>query len=480
MSDPWENGERSNGRSKPKRSLVNTASERAVLGAVLKDPGVYYANRARFQAQLFAEPINQRIAKAISSRADKNQPFGIADLSRIVATDDGAEASGYLSSLVYREADVDSAADRMSDLRDAWACRLMAQLGEELIKAASEDSDRSAVERLERALARAKSIGDSLEEIDPRSREKTVERVLARVAENVKRQRSDGVPWFLREIAITARSEIEFGWFIGLLADSAGGKTSIALQQAVFTAQSGVPVLFLTGDQTADDCYIQMCSQIMGVSFEHFLKGTLHFAEHRKFVDLLGTLKSLPIHFIEIDSPHVGQIGRWVQSFVRSFGRGLVIIDHDDIIEADDKRAQLADRVKQTDRDLKAVMRRNRCGCLYLMQRNAEGENRDVARPVDRDLVGGPRRRKSFDALLYLYRQSMWDRKKARIEKRNDKRFELEASADAREHEAEIGVMKNRHAKPDQSCIVRWEGEFTRFVSPEQVKAETNPELFED
>jgi len=265
-----------------------------------------------------------------------------------------------------------------------------------------------------------------------------------------------------------------------MLADSAGGKTSYALQQAVFSAQRNVPVLFLTGDQSADDCYIQMSGQILGISFEHFLKGTLHVGEHSSFVSMMEQLRQLPIHFVEIENPTVSQIARWVQSFVRNYGRGLVVIDHDDIIEADDRRAQLADRVKQTDRDLKALMRKVRCACLYLMQRNAEGEHRDIARPVDRDLVGGPRRRKSFDLLLYLYRESMWDLKKARVEKSDAKRLELTARAEHRANQAEIGVMKNRHAEPDRSCVVTWEGAYTRFLSPGAEKAATSPELFED
>jgi replicative DNA helicase len=446
----------------------------------MKDPGVYYGNRSVITPALFAEPINRRIAKEIGRLADRDRPFGIADLARVVATDDGTEASGYLSSLIFREADVETATDRIADLRDAWACRMMAHLGAELIQQASEDSDRPAIERLEKALERGRSIGEALDDVDTSARSKTVERVLARVAENVKRGRSDGIPWFLREIATTARSEIEHGWFCGLIADSAGGKTSLALQQAVFTAQQGTPVLFLTGDQTVDDCYIQMASQILGLEFEVFLKGRLNVGEHQSFVRLMGQLRELPIHFIEIDSPRVIQIGRWVQDFVRKFGRGLVIIDHDDIIEADNKRDQLHDRVKQTDRDLKALMRRFRCGCLYLMQRNAEGENRDVARPVDKDLVGGPRRRKSFDLLLFLYREAMWHLKRARIEKNPNTRAELMSKADIRANDAEIGVMKNRHARPDQSCMVKWEGAYSRFRSVEQVKADEKPELFDD
>lgn len=463
-----------------KRPMDNPAGERAVLGALLRDPNIFFANRSRLTSRLFADQINKRIAQAISQLADAGRTFGIADLAARVATEDGTEISGYLSALMTREADMESVVDRIDDLQEAWARRTMVSLAQELLKQASEDSDASAWDRLDRAMKRARSIGDALDDIDRNQSSNIVDRVLARIEENTKRKRSDGVPWFLREVAVTTRNELEYGWFVGLLADSAGGKTSFALQQAVFSAKQGIPVLFLSGDQTEDDCYIQMAGQILSLPFETFMKGRLTAPEHRSFLRIMEELRRLPMQVVEIDAPTVRQVGRYVQSFTRNHGRGLVIIDHDDILEADDKRAQLADRVTQKDRDLKALMRKNRCAGLYLMQRNAEGEHRDVARPVDRDLVGGPRRRKSFDAILYLYREAMWLRKRAKVEKSDNKRSELMASADARESIAEIGVLKNRHSFQDGSCTVKWDGEFTRFASPEDEKAKADAVLFED
>jgi replicative DNA helicase len=466
-------------------ALENPEAEIAVLGALIRDADVYWTEQGRLHPWLFVDAMHRDVMKAVVTLAGKGREFGLPALVAHIPARDGDHVGGYLGALVADRTDAGLIPDLIDDLYECWKRREMVAVGEGLIKQATEPSDVSAAERLDKALKRTTDIVALGDGIDRFATGKAVDRVLKRLDAAPDRSRPDGMPWFLPELGRILGGDIEYGWFVGLLADSRGGKTSMALQQSHFTARRGIPVLFLSGDQTTEDCLIQMASQILQIESQAIRKRRLNAADKKLVAQVLGDLKSLPIQFIEMEAPTVKQIARWVQSFVRAFGRpGLVVVDHDDILEANNPRDDLHEKLRQVDRDLKAVIRKTRCGCLYLMQRNAQASQRENPRPTDRDLLGGPRRLKSFDALFYLYREWLWIQQKIRTapqrsEKEKDALAEMKAEADRLETVAEIGGMKTRFGKQGLEAEIRFDGPHTRYWSEVEDRIREAPEMFD-
>ncbi|MCW5697343.1 MAG: hypothetical protein KIS96_11510 [Bauldia sp.] len=458
-------------------ALENIPGERAVLGAALRDPGIFWQHRARFRPEIFVGKLHSRIVAVMNKLADSDREIASPAILGFLAVDedDGVSPEGYLATLMTEEADNALAADLLDDLSETWARRQMATFGEALLKESTKDSRDSAIERLDRAVATVKAIAETLDSDRVGSADAAIDRMIAQVVKAHQVGHSDGIPWFLPELQRITGDDLEFSRLIGLLADTAGGKTSLMLQQAAKTAETGVPVLVLSGDQTPEECYMQIASQALGIESAALRKGQFTSAEFSQIETFTRGLKRLPIEIRRIFRPSTRDISNMVRSFVRRRGRGLVAIDHAKRVVFDDRRAGISEGVNQVFGDLKALMGATGCVGLVLMQRNSEGNRRDDPRPMLGDIYGGMGAAESFDTVIALYveerflalqmkngagrmKSEQWDRINARLNNVRGK--------------AELIGLKVRFGPPDLAEHVEREARFTRFVSSRAAQPE--------
>ena len=454
-------------RGSGRMPLENVASERAVLGAIIKDSGIFWDYRLSLTPDLFVLKMHQRILAAMVSLADENRSLNIPGIISRIAVDDDTSPDGYVAMLIAEEATSGEAIDLLSDLIEMRARRKMARFGEQLIRAATEEGQEAATTRIENAIERAKAIAAE-SDTDLTSADIEVKRVLDEAAHAYKTKASRGIPWFIQAPQRVLGDALEPGWLIGLLADPAGGKTSFALQQAYATASGNggktepMPVIFFSGDQTPADCYRQIASQQLRIESGDIRHGRLDPSEYARLDEFLHRVKRMPLEIRRMGRVRTRDISYRVREFRRKHSKpGLVMIDHAKRIAFDDPRGGIAEGVNQVYGDLKALMLSTDCSGLLLMQRNSEGAKRDNHRPVRGDAYGGEGAMESLDACIALFIEENWIEQEMKGLKNPKLLDELQQRLLAVEGKGELIGLKARFSKANRSEMVRREARFT-------------------
>lgn len=290
--------------------------------------------------------------------------------------------------------------------------------------------------------------------------------MMDQLADAFRRDGTDAIRWFLREVQHVLGDDLEFGWLIGLLADSGGGKTSVALQQAAHAIFQHHPVLFLSGDQKPEEVVRQIISQQLGIESGKLRRGRISEQEYSRVIEKAKEVERWPLDIRRIGRPTTNEIAMWVRAWQRKHGRrGLVVIDHAKRLQPSDRRAMLSEGVNQVYGDLKALMQETDNVGLILMQRNTDGAKRDNPRPHRGDVYGGSSALESLDACLALYVEEHWTRSRLEMARTDKQRQEIKDRAAVMLGKAELIGLKARFAKANECRVVKREAEFTRFVS---------------
>lgn len=447
--------------------LESLPTERAVLGAILRQPGLYWDNRQRFAPELFATPLHRHIMRAIMALSVEGREITIAGvLPRLPTPEEGESFTpeGYLAMLVGDQADVQNALDLLSDLEDMQARRSMAKIGQGMIEAASEDG--SAQDALAKHLERAQSLMIDAGAVEPvRTRHAILDRMVKQVAEAYKRDGTGAQPWVLRAIRQVVGDEAEAGWLFGILADSGGGKTSLALQQIMFAAERGQPQLFFSCDQTEEMCWLQMASQKLGISAGLFRRGQVTEKQFGLLSDAVRNYRGLPIEIRKIGRPSIQQLVAEVRAFRRRYGKGFAFtLDHAKRVKMGGRNVMLAEHVNELFGELKGAALDTESAGIVLMQRNSEGSKRDDPRPRRGDIYGGEGAVENFDAVFALYVEETWitdELKKILPDRRRD---QLVGRLESVKGRAELITLKARFGPPGKSAQIVREPELTRFA----------------
>lgn len=448
-----------------KLGLENIPAERAILGAVLRDVGIFYDNRNRFRRELFLDPINQRIAEVLNTLAAANREISVPAILGLMPVDLPINPEAYIGTLMVEEAEVTVPTDLLDLLTQTWARREAVNLGQRLISKSVDDGDGDAVERLEAAVAETRAIAEAVVHDQRMTADTAVDRMLTQVAAAYKKKTSGGIPYFIPDLKRILSDQLEYGWITGLLCDSGGGKTSISLQQVLFCSASGIPSLFISGDQIVEDCYRQLASIDLGIESTSLRHGTLTDVEWRKLDARAREYKRMPLVIEKMRrSCRTSDISNSVRAFRRRYGRGLVVIDHVKKIRFDDPRAGLSEGVNQVNNDLKDIMVDNDCSGLILMQRNSEGARRDNPRPLIGDIYGGAGAAEPYDVVIALYVEELHLTRQMKMFRETTQKWdELNARKNVVHDLAELIALKVRFGPPDRSATIRREARYTRF-----------------
>lgn len=297
------------------------------------------------------------------------------------------------------------------------------------------------------------------------------------------------VPFPLSQLSEIIGGDMEAGNLYGMLSSSGEGKTSLALQIMDHAASKGHPVVLLSYDQSGAQCVDQIASQRTGIENTRIRNKTLQEREAEQYLKALADIKAMPLFIRKCSSATDG--AAQLQGFVRALHSkklkrfdkpALVVLDHSRKVKPvnpnahEGRIAAEANGVfKQCAADLGLVW-------FNLMQRSSSGTKRKNPRPMDSDIYGGESGREDYDAVFYLYRGfKYWKSQLATADDEKDEgkinaRFQREKWL---EDEAEVGALKARFADPSRYFRLRFEKEFTRYVSKRTADedARMQPEL---
>lgn len=456
----------------------NLELEIGLIGCLMRDAAIFDRVSGFVDAGDFFEPLHSQIWQVSAELIAQGRPAnpvtlkGAFDLSTRVGD---MSLIQYLVHLMSEAGLPMNAVDYANGIRNLAIRRAMIRAADEIRETALASSEVAKIEDIirqcEASLAEAAGRHKAADDADP-ARE-----AINEISRAYQRQKSEAVPWFLSEIGTVLGDDLEYGWLVGLLADSGGGKTSFALQQAAHALDKGIPVLFLSGDQKPAEVYRQIASQRASVQSSDLRKGRASEKEVADSIAVIQALSKRPLLVRKMGRPTTAEIAMWVRAFNRQFGKGLVIIDHAKRISFTDRRAMLAEGVNQVYGDLKALMQETENAGLLLMQRNSDGGGRDNPRPLRSDCYGGAGALENLDGLIALYVEEQWTSHLLALARTEKRKEEIKDRAALAKDLAEIVGLKARFGPGGNSQEIRREARYTRFASLVQEWRGREPEM---
>ncbi|MFI5409119.1 replicative DNA helicase [Kaistia sp. UC242_56] len=444
----------------------NLEAEQHVIGSILSQNACFDRVSSFLTADDFFEPVHRHLFKVIGDMIGAGQVANPVTMKGAVSDDlQVGDLSGmrYVVRLFAEFPMPYAIVDLATAVKDAAVRRGLVLAAERIHEWASLSQPGSKTEDLitecEKQFAEAIGKGRPADEGD------AAVRAIEEVSLAHQRQKSEAIPWFIGEAQQVLGDDLEFGWLVGLLADSGGGKTSFALQQAYHAMEAGYPVLFLSGDQKPEEVYKQIASQRASVQSNDLRKGRATDNEVGSVITVLNAMRGKPFEVRKMGRPTTAEISMWVRAFNRKHGRGLVIIDHAKRVSFTDRRTMLAEGVNQVYGDLKALMQETENAGILLMQRNSDGQGRDNPRPVRGDAYGGAGALENLDGLIALYVEEQWIDHMLSNARTGARKDEIEARREHVKGKAELVGLKARFAEGGIRRNIKREARFTRFSS---------------
>ena len=300
------------------------------------------------------------------------------------------------------------------------------------------------------------------------------------VLEAYQRDAPVGIPWCISEIEEVTDTRMEPGDLVGLLGASGDAKTSLVLQQVRFAAEQGTPALFLSGEQSVQQCIRQMHCQRLGLIAKFLRDGRISTDDYARVRADADAIAELPLSVETGSDMTVGQLSSIVRSFSRRYGPGLIVIDHAKKLVPDHRNDIFAQQVFQIYEGLKALASSTENAILLIMQRSSEFLKRRRMRPVRGDCFGGEGTLQNLDGCIGIFRPGRWLRERAKIEERDSVRDNLEVEAASLDRIvglgpgrslAEIYPLKARFGddEGDRRRLV-FEGRHTRLSSLREIE----------
>jgi replicative DNA helicase len=293
---------------------------------------------------------------------------------------------------------------------------------------------------------------------------------LAKFEASARRDGVVGVPIALREIqSVLSEPAFEAGNLYGLLSSSGEGKSSLTMQLIYHAVECGHPVLFLSYDQSADQCISQMIAQVHGISMKKQREPMRLMEEKERdtCVRFATDINNRPLDIIRCQREGVEKL---VRRFVKRYANGktpFIVIDHIGKVKPRDPKLS-PDRISgEVTVELKALAYETQSAVLILNQRNGLGSKRDNPRPIAADLYGGEGARADYDAVMTLYRPEKYKKERERVAATPSdwKTINAVFGSDV-DGVAELASIKVRFGDPTIQEIVHFEAEFTRYISP--------------
>lgn len=461
--------------------------EQLLLGLLMLNPKTFDEVSGRLTDEDFFEPLHRRIFATISgllSQGKKATPPALITFLPADTKINDLTLPQYLAKLCSEAIRTTDAAGYVDTIKDASFRRSLVSVGQD-IAAIGYQADAAAT-RAEMT-ARAQDRLFTLQAGDEGSDMMTAKDEADRMMMHQDKVRRPTVPLPLPQLREVMGEDLEAGNLYGMLSGSGEGKTSMVLQIVRHAAEQGHPVLFLSYDQLWDQCLLQMVSQRLGIEHHRLKDDTRLQSKERDLKwDAVADLRSLPMAFKKCSGRRDGsaQIASYAKRFLITYAPRfekvpLIVLDHVRKVKPKSDRDHEGRVAAEINGVCKDVASEHDAVWLSLNQRSSAGAKRKNPRPIDADLYGGEMAREDYDGMFYLYRA--WKYRTAQLATAADEREEREVEARFNrgkweEDHAELGTLKVRYGDPSVKRRIRFEAQYTRYVS---MRDEGPPELFE-
>jgi replicative DNA helicase len=453
-------------------------AEQAVIASIFGNNEVL--NECGLEPEDFVDGLHSLIFTAAKKLYQGHQRVNAVSLKPFIPKDDGktdVSPAQYLSTLQIAGARPDVQTRLDGNLQIVKGMSLARQLAREAEFAASMAKEGHTL----------LTLGDEIEQMESRLKDLRARFVettsitspgssyLSAFQASSKRDGVIGVPIALPEIAkVLSEPVFEAGNLYGLLSSSGEGKSSLTMQLIHHAVREGHPVLFLSYDQSAAQCVRQMISQVHGIDIRQQRDPSRMMTQREQdtCVQFATWLDRQPLDIIRCQREGVGQLVAYARRFMKKRHNGrtpFIVIDHIGKVKPRDPKLS-PDRISgEVTVELKSLADETQASVLILNQRNGGGSRRDNPRPIAADLYGGEGARADYDAVITLYRPEKYKKEREDVAaKPSDWATINRVFPGDIEGIAEIAAIKVRFGDPTIRERLKFEAQFTRYVSMRQ------------
>lgn len=466
--------------SDEKHPLNDVTTEQALIGALLRHPGVHVPiSRSACAAVDFFEPLHQMIVELIYSFDEEGRAInpttlnawikhnpGVEKTNRLLADYDdippGKEGAYYLSMLA-RGASVDPNEAHVASLAELIAdFSLRRQAVEAMLEA--EDSLTG------RGLAAPQPIMPSLNLV-VRIADEISEKQQSRGTETGAAEQGD---LLLRQISHQAKSQEEFGMRTeideldailgGIYPETllvAGGRPGMGKSVTGTTlcraaARQGIQADLWSIEMPARECMARLMADedydfaiqegLKPLHYEDLVKMRVDTAQFERATLANGRLREMPISIFSEDRVTMSRIAAITRARVaRRPGLRLIVIDHLHILMPEDRyRGRRVDELSEITGAAKRLAKRTGSMVVMLAQLSRDIEKRDDKRPFMSDFRDSGSIEQDADVVLGLYRGEYYADAAIRGAKGDEQRTKAVAEYDLCRKVLEIDVLKQR------------------------------------
>lgn len=246
------------------------------------------------------------------------------------------------------------------------------------------------------------------------------------------------------------------GDFVIVAARPSMGKTSLVLNFAINVAQQNKGnVAIFSLEMSSMQLVRRMVSMIAGVG-QGVLKNTyLGESDYKRLGDACDTLSHLPIYIDETSDVNGLEVRGKCRRLKSQGGLALVVVDYLQLMRGNRKTENRVQEVGDIARSLKALAKELKVPVIALSQLSRTVESRPDKRPMLSDLRESGSIEAEADLVMFIYRESYYEKK----ELHNEKEIQPDEV-----FEAEIVVAKHRNG-PTGTAVLGFQPHYARFVN---------------
>lgn len=412
-------------------------SEKAVLGAILKEPvHLTSVTAGGLLPEHFFADAHRRIFETMMELDAANNPTDIVSVAEKLKRGANAQGqeigAGYLIELMESAPVAQNALYYATQIRKHAYLRRIVAMGQSVTaRAATADGDVT------------EFLGDFEKEIlaifneqdrqggitaAPIILDSTIEEIERRIQSN---GQPTGVPSGFRDLD-NLTGGFQKSDLIILAARPAMGKTALALNFAAHAAQKGIPSVVFSLEMPKNQLMMRLLSSIGRIDSSRIRKGDLTDDDLNRLSVAANTLTNMPLSIDDTGGISLVELRSRLRRHKKEFGLGLVIIDYLQLMGTSSKRADSREReVAELSGGLKALAKELDVPVIVLSQLNRSADTRTDHRPKTSDLRESGAIEQDADLIMFVYRDEYYNPN----------------SEDA--GKAEIIVAKNRHGSLD-------------------------------
>lgn len=194
------------------------------------------------------------------------------------------------------------------------------------------------------------------------------------------------------------------GSLVILAARPSVGKTAVSGSMSIGAARAGHSVLFCSLEQSSEELGERLLSAESGVVLHNLRVGAVNETQANDILDARDRLAPSPLYLDDSPSQGVLHIGSAARRLKRRGQLGLVVVDYLQLIDHEQPRSPLHERIGATSQALKRLARELEVPVLALCQLNREVEGRNDGRPRLSDLRGSGEIEQNADVVVLLHR----------------------------------------------------------------------------